>query len=109
MIKHTVHENKRNHHLIEGTGHNKFVQRRSTLSPIVVLSKTPSTVSHVINITDISVALKFELTQKFLAGKSQHCWMNQGSDTCISSSFFTAGQRSGYAIKTPSFEVKEGE
>ena len=50
-----------------GTGHYKFVQRGPTLSG-------EDTTYLMLNITDkILLALKFELTQKYAASKSQHC------------------------------------
>ena len=37
--------------------------------------------TYLMNITDkILLALKFELTQKYSASKSQHCWINKKSD-----------------------------
>ena len=58
---------------LKGTGHNKFVRRGSTLSGVGGLSKTRP-------ISSTLLALKFELTKKNSAGKSQHCLINEKSE-----------------------------
>ena len=56
-------------YLTKRTGHNKFA-RRSTLSGVGAIEHH----TYSVNITNtILLALRFELTQKYLATKSHHC------------------------------------
>ena len=54
----------------KGTGHNKFVRRGPTLSGIGGFIEYTTCLMNTTN--KILLALKFELTQKYSASKSQH-------------------------------------
>ena len=70
MFLNLRHSSEKNREKTKGTGHNKFVRRVPTLSGAGVIEDT----TYLVNITDkILLALKFDLTQKYSASKSQHC------------------------------------
>ena len=81
----SAHSAKHPSYNSKGTIHNKFVPKRPTLSAVGRLLKTPT-------ITCTLLALKFELTQKYSASKSQYCQINKKSLVRICH-FFTLDKR----------------